>query len=146
LRYDGPTKDVPVLADKISIKEVLNNLIANAIRYTSAGGTVTVKLVAGSEKIVTTVRDSGIGIPANALPHLFTKFFRVHGGLESGSGGTGLGLYISKSIVELHSGRIWVESVEGQGSTFGFTLPPFNETRYQAEIANRPKILKGPHA
>ena len=118
---NGPIDKVAV--DTLRITEVLSNLLANAIAYTQSGGSVTVFLEQKGNEIVTHVKDTGQGIPKDALPHLFTKFFRVSGPLESGSKGTGLGLYISKSIVELHRGKIWVESEEGHGSTFSFSLP-----------------------
>lgn len=123
LGYDGVTSGVTVLADAIAIREVMNNLLSNAIKYTKAGGTITVALSQGEKDVTVRVRDDGIGIPQKALPYLFTKFYRVHGGLDSGSTGTGLGLFISKSIVERHNGTISVQSQEGVGSEFVFTLP-----------------------
>ncbi len=140
LTYAGPTGDLPVLADKLSMREVLNNLIANAIHYSSQGQ-ITVTIQVKPDQIITSVKDTGVGIPAEALPHLFTKFYRVHSGMESGSGGTGLGLYIAKSIVEMHSGKIWVESQTGSGSTFSFSLPPFDEVLYQQLLSQQPKLL-----
>lgn len=113
----------PVLADPIRIEEVLLNLIQNAINYTQAGGSVDIGFEAKNGFIVTHVTDTGQGIPKDALPRLFTMFFRVSGKLEQGSKGTGLGLYISKAIVEMHHGTIWVESEPGKGSTFSFSLP-----------------------
>jgi PAS domain S-box-containing protein len=124
LNFIDNAKEIkPVYADKLRITEVLNNLVSNAINYTDPGGTVTVWLESNEEEVTTYVKDTGIGIPAEALSHLFTKFFRVSGPLEQGSKGTGLGLYISKSIVEMHHGRIWVESELNKGSTFMFSLP-----------------------
>ena len=73
--------------------------------------------------LITSVADTGKGIPADAIDNLFTKFYRVQSELKSGSKGTGLGLYISKTIIEAHHGKIWVESVINQGSTFSFSLP-----------------------
>lgn len=131
LSYEGPTSGSFVVADSIAIQEVLNNLVSNAVKYTPDGGRITVRMHQENEQFITEVIDNGIGIPANAIPHLFTKFYRVHGGLASGSGGTGLGLFISKSIVERHGGKIWVTSEEGKGSTFAFTLPVFSESRLE---------------
>ena len=118
-----PEKLLQVLVDEFRISEVLSNLLANALAYTKAGGSVKVEIEVNNKEIVTHVLDTGIGIPAEALPRLFTKFFRVSGALEQGSKGTGLGLYISKAIVEMHRGKIWVESKLGEGSTFSFSIP-----------------------
>ena len=113
----------PVLVDKFRIGEVISNLIANALAYTKAYGTVEIVTKAERDSVLTQVKDTGQGIPPSALPKLFTKFFRVSGVLEQGSKGTGLGLYISKAIVDMHGGKIWVESTMGKGSTFNFTVP-----------------------
>lgn len=119
-----PKKPLPkVLADKARIGEVLVNLLENAITYTNPGGKIEVSFSLEDRMIVTGVADTGIGIPRESLPHLFTKFYRVSGALEKGTKGTGLGLYIAKSIVEAHQGKIWVKSELGQGSTFSFSLP-----------------------
>ena len=127
LGYDGLTSGTFVLADAIAIREVINNLLSNAIKYTKTGGAITVKLTHDAQSAAVHVRDDGMGIPSKALPYLFTKFYRVHGGLDSGSTGTGLGLFISKSIIERHNGTIGVQSQEGVGSEFTFTLPLANE-------------------
>ncbi len=128
LHFDEPNLTVSsVAADALRIGEVLNNLLSNAINYTYPGGTVTVSLEEKDGKIVTHIKDTGQGIPKEALPHLFTKFFRVSGRLEKGSKGTGLGLYIAKYIVNLHQGEIWVDSEVGKGSTFSFSLPVITE-------------------
>ena len=128
LSYDGPTSGCYVLADQIALHEVINNLINNAIKYTNSGGSISVLLGREGHNYVLHFKDSGIGIPKHALANLFTKFYRVHGGLNSGSTGTGLGLFISKSIIERHGGTITVESEEGVGSTFTVTIPVLTET------------------
>lgn len=112
-----------VSVDKFRINEVLTNLLSNAINYTPAGGKIKVWLEQINDEVITHIEDNGPGIPEDAIPHLFTKFFRVSGKLEQGSKGTGLGLYIAKSIVIMHKGRIWVESQVGHGSVFSFALP-----------------------
>lgn len=114
-----------VMVDKFRISEVLSNLVGNALNYTDPGGSVEIsaKFDKSKNMVVTTVKDTGQGIPESAIPHLFTKFFRVSGVLEQGSKGTGLGLYISKAIITMHRGDIWVESKIGKGSTFRFTIP-----------------------
>jgi signal transduction histidine kinase len=111
--------------DKLRINEVVSNLISNAINYTQEGGTITVESHQSTDGtwIETSVTDNGQGIPKNAQNHLFEKFFRVSGKLEQGSKGNGLGLYISKSIVLMHGGKIWVESDAGKGAKFIFTVP-----------------------
>ncbi len=123
LTYNPPTKDLSsVMIDTERIEEVISNLIGNAINYTQNGG-VEVSIKEEEDSIAVSVKDTGQGIPEDAIPHLFTKFFRVQGKLESGSKGTGLGLYISKNIIDAHNGKIWVTSTLNVGSTFYFSLP-----------------------
>lgn len=131
LTYHGPDEGIFVLADEIAIKEVINNLIANAINHTDPEGNITVEVREESDKVITSVKDDGAGIPPNAMDRLFTKFYRVKGGMASGSGGTGLGLYISRSIVELHKGTIGVKSELDKGSVFSVTLPAFDDIQYK---------------
>jgi len=117
-------KDLPKISiDRFRISEVISNLLANAITFSPSKTTITISASIDGKNLITHIQDQGEGIPETALPNLFTKFFRVSGGLIQGSKGTGLGLYISKSIVEMHQGKIWVESVVGKGSTFSFSLP-----------------------
>jgi two-component system phosphate regulon sensor histidine kinase PhoR len=125
LHYEGPHTGCKVAADEIALREVISNLLTNAIKYTPSGGHVEVTLdtINADASYQLSVADTGVGVPASSLPHLFTKFFRVHGGLDSGSTGTGLGLFIAKSIIERHEGTIRAESHEGKGSTFSFTIP-----------------------
>lgn len=126
LTLDLPSSILPkVKVDSIRINEVLSNLLTNAINYTGAGGKIRVWMHLKEDEIITHISDMGQGIPKQALPHLFTKFFRVSGPLEQGSKGTGLGLYIAKSIILMHHGRIWVNSEFGKGSTFSFALPVY---------------------
>ncbi|MHB8872412.1 MAG: sensor histidine kinase [Myxococcaceae bacterium] len=107
-----------VLCDRLRVLQVLSNLLGNAIKFTPAGGVLTVK-VQGGPQARFSIEDSGPGIPEAALPHLFERFW--HG--DSNRAGTGLGLYIAKTIVEAHGGRIWTERREGAGAIFCFTLP-----------------------
>lgn len=120
---DPETSLPPVPADSMLIRQVLTNLLSNAITYTPSGGAITIRCEQTDEYVVVHVEDTGEGIPKEALPHLFTKFFRVHEPLEQGTKGIGLGLYITKSIIDLHHGKIWAESALGKGSTFSFSLP-----------------------
>ncbi len=123
LLFTAPQSPLPsVIADQSRIQEVLANLISNAIQYTDTGS-VTISLEQQGNEVITHIQDTGIGIPEESLPHLFTKFFRVKDSLVQGRKGTGLGLYITKSIIEQHHGRIWVKSVAGKGSVFSFALP-----------------------
>lgn len=138
LHYDGPASGCFIIADQLSFHEVINNLLTNAIKYTDTGGDVIVTLSHEGSNYVARFKDTGIGIPKQALPNLFTKFYRVHGGLNSGSTGTGLGLFIAKSIIERHGGTIGVVSEEGIGSTFTITVPVLDPKRFadlQAHIA-----------
>ena len=111
-----------VLIDPNRLREVLQNLIDNAIKYTQEGS-ITVSLT-GDDKIVQIqVSDTGTGIPEEDIPHLFQKFYRVDNSMTRAVGGTGLGLYISKKMVEMFNGHIWAESQIGKGSTFFINLP-----------------------
>jgi len=112
-----------VNCDSRRIEQVLTNLISNAIKFTPSGGQVTVSADAEASRFIFTVADTGPGIPADALPQIFNKFFQVQSSTESGAKGTGLGLAIVKHIVELHGGEVYVESETGKGSRFSFTLP-----------------------
>lgn len=109
-----------IWADKDKVSEVVINLLTNAIKYTPAGGKITVKLEGDQKKIRCEIRDSGSGIQKKFLGKIFDKFERVTAEKQEG---TGLGLPIAKDIVSLHKGRLWVKSELGNGSTFIFTLP-----------------------
>jgi len=116
--------DLPLLwADRNQLRQVLENLVSNAIKYSPAGGEVRVQARPAGELVRISVSDQGLGIPAAALPNLFRRFYRVPGPERQAIGGTGLGLAIVKRIVEAHGGRIEVSSTLGKGSTFSFTIP-----------------------
>lgn len=123
IAFNHPHELPVVVADAFRIGQVLANLVANAINYTQEGGQITVTVEKKDGYLEISVSDNGPGIPPEALKKLFTKFFRVSGALEQGSKGTGLGLFISKSIITMHKGKIWVESEVSKGSRFIFTLP-----------------------
>ncbi len=112
-----------VLADETRLHQILLNLIDNAIKYSMSGTEVVVDFKIIGDELVTTVSDHGVGISKNEIDRLFTKFGRVFNPLSVQAGGTGLGLFIVKNLVESHGGRIWVTSLEGRGSKFNFSLP-----------------------
>jgi two-component system, OmpR family, sensor histidine kinase VicK len=109
-------------ADADRLREVITNLFDNAVKYTESGK-ISIGLTGNNEVVQLYVRDTGSGIPSEDLPHLFQKFYRVDNSATRTIGGTGLGLFISRKIVELYSGKIWVESKMGQGSTFFINFP-----------------------
>lgn len=125
LNFTVPADLPTVAADRGSLDEVISNLVDNAIKYSNEGGQVIVSANLKGDFVETTVQDFGIGIPGSVVGNLFTKFYRSHRSRQTVTG-TGLGLYISKAIVESHGGQIWVRSAEGQGSTFGFSLPVYS--------------------
>ncbi len=117
-----------VYADPDKIEQVLMNLLDNAIKYSPQGGEVRVGIGKQRHMVRCSITDPGVGIPAEHIPHIFEKFHRVDNRSTREVYGTGLGLYVSKSIVEAHGGNIWVESEPGKGSTFHFTLPLLQES------------------
>jgi len=112
-----------VNVDEVKLSIALSNLIKNALQFTESGGHVTVSVEEDSGYFKVSVTDDGIGIPARDLPRVFERFFQVETHLTRHYGGMGLGLSVAKAMIELHGGRIWVESSEGKGSTFTFLLP-----------------------
>jgi CheY-like chemotaxis protein/anti-sigma regulatory factor (Ser/Thr protein kinase) len=116
--------DAPlVLADEARLQQILGNLLSNACKYTPAGGWITVRANAVGGQVAISVSDTGYGIPADALPRVFSKFYRVDQATTAEIGGTGLGLAITKALVEMHGGRITIASKHGAGTTVRFTLP-----------------------
>jgi PAS domain S-box-containing protein len=112
-----------VEADRMRIDQVLTNLVQNAIKFTPPSGSITLRAQDLGEEVQVSVSDTGIGIPAEALERVFDRFYQVDGSPTRHYRGTGLGLTISKHIIEYHHGKIWAESAEGEGSTFTFVLP-----------------------
>jgi signal transduction histidine kinase len=135
----------PVGVDNMSMYEVLANLIDNAIKYSNPGGKVTIRASVTNDGLVeTTVQDTGIGMPANIVSNLFEKFYRSHRS-KAQVGGTGLGLYLCKSIVEAHGGNIWVRSKEGEGATFGFTVKPYTQVDAEQKNSDNTDIVRRAH-
>jgi signal transduction histidine kinase len=120
LREDLPEQLPRASVDARRVVQVLENLVSNAVKHTAAGGEILIRADSTNGEVRIVVRDTGCGIPAENLPHLFDRFWQARGARR---GGAGLGLAIAKGIVEAHGGRIWVESTLGVGSTFGFSLP-----------------------
>ncbi len=123
--FERPVQGIEVSADPVKLEVVLSNLINNAIKYNRKGGMVTVRMrpLLSDRQVEVVIEDTGMGISAEDQKHLFEKYFRAVAAKQSNVTGTGLGLYLVKTIVERHGGRIWVESVLGKGSAFHFTLP-----------------------
>jgi two-component system phosphate regulon sensor histidine kinase PhoR len=118
----GAVPPLAVLADRQRLEQVLVNMLDNAVKYSPAGGRVTIAAVADDSFVTVSVRDTGPGIPLHEQTRVFERFYRVDAGRSRDQGGTGLGLAIVKHIVQLHGGTVGVESVPGQGACFSFTL------------------------
>jgi signal transduction histidine kinase len=114
-------------ADKDRIGQVLTNLLSNAVKYSRPGSEITITTQNTANGIKVSVQDNGIGIPENLLNNVFDRFFRISNTQIETYPGLGLGLYISAGIIERHGGTISVDSMEGEGSTFSFTLPGNNQ-------------------
>ncbi|MFN2237823.1 MAG: ATP-binding protein [Thermoanaerobaculia bacterium] len=123
IELHAPERDVRLAADPQRMRQVIDNLISNALKYSADGSLVEVSIEGGPDSVVTRIRDRGIGIPEDELPHLFERFHRARNVSSRYYGGLGLGLYISKAIVAAHGGTIEVETAEGGGSTFSVVLP-----------------------
>lgn len=148
---DATTKDASVqhlvkplyyvFADPDRMREVITNLFDNACKYTDTGK-ISLGLTGNAEVVQLYIRDTGAGIPKDDIPHLFQKFYRVDNSATRTIGGTGLGLFISRKIIELYHGRIWVESEVGKGSTFFINLPRLTTQRATELQANESKTTQ----
>ncbi|MFH0891883.1 MAG: ATP-binding protein [Candidatus Falkowbacteria bacterium] len=122
--FGGASKNLPPLAVDVNlIRQVIHNLITNAVRYSKSGGRVNVEIKKDNGEYLLTIKDSGIGIPEKAQGRIFEKFFRADNAIKNETEGTGLGLYVSKMIVENSGGRIWFKSAQGEGTVFYVALP-----------------------
>ncbi len=122
-------KDLWVEIDTDKFTQVIDNIMNNAIKYSPDGGVITARLLETHNHVIMSISDQGLGIPRKDLGHIFDRFFRVDKARSRKQGGTGLGLAISKEVVNMLGGQIWVDSVEGKGSTFYISLPyvPYEE-------------------
>lgn len=123
LHFAPPATPIYIIGDDLRLEQVLQNLLQNAVKYSPNGGTIDVSLTQHHDWVRLVVRDQGMGIPAEALPNIFRRFYRAANAERRNDGGMGVGLYVAQQIVELHGGHIDVESVEGRGSTFTVWLP-----------------------
>lgn len=138
--------DLPTVGvDALSIREVISNLIDNAIKYSGDSKIIKVDAhMTQDGRVETTVQDFGLGISTSIMSNLFTKFYRDHRN-RAQIGGTGLGLYLAKAIVDAHGGNLWVRSKEGEGSVFGFTLLPYAEITEDLKHGNDHDLVRGAH-
>jgi PAS domain S-box-containing protein len=125
----GAATPLLVAGDVLRLEQVLQNLIQNAIKYSPAGGLVVVQLEQRNTRVYISITDQGIGIPAEAIPYLFRRFYRAESAKTHHIEGTGIGLYVAKEIITLHGGDAVVESTEGKGSTFTISLPVLEQNR-----------------
>ncbi|HEU4754130.1 MAG TPA: ATP-binding protein, partial [Armatimonadota bacterium] len=123
LVVDIPEDLGEIMADDAKVTQILHNLVSNALKYSPNGGDVIIRATEVEGGLQVAVQDHGLGIPPEQLPKMFGQFFRVEGASHSGIKGTGLGMWLTKHMVEGQGGRIWVESEFGKGSTFLFWLP-----------------------
>jgi PAS domain S-box-containing protein len=139
----APEADVSIVADQRKLKQILFNLLSNAVKFTHAAGTVDVIAVRDGDFIEITVADSGIGIREEDIQKLFQAFTQLESVYTKGFEGTGLGLALSRQMVELHGGRIWVRSEFGKGSRFSFTVPLTQATTKEPPANNRLDTVPG---
>lgn len=122
LHSNIPSDLPPCYGDEERIEQVIYNLLDNAIRYSSEGGAIQISATPLADEVLVEITDFGQGIPAEDLPSIWERFYRVDKSRSRNEGGTGLGLAIVKEIIDKHEGQVYVESTLGKGSTFGFTL------------------------
>ncbi|KRL02366.1 two component sensor kinase [Liquorilactobacillus capillatus DSM 19910] len=123
IKRDFTRRELWVEIDTDKFMQVVDNIMNNAIKYSPDGGVVTCRLLETHNHVILSISDQGLGIPKKDVSHIFDRFFRVDKARSRAQGGTGLGLAISKEVIELHGGKIWVDSIEGKGSTFYISLP-----------------------
>ncbi len=140
------TTNLPTVGvDRLSIQEVITNLVDNAIKYSGNSKVINIETHLNKDGLVeTTVQDFGLGISSSIMPNLFTKFYRDHRN-RAQIGGTGLGLYLSKAIIDAHGGSLWVRSKPGEGSTFGFTIIPYSKLAEEQKRTGDQEIARSAH-
>lgn len=123
IKREITNEELWVEIDQDKMMQVIDNIMNNAIKYSPDGGTITVRLMSTHNELILSIQDQGLGIPQKSVDQLFERFYRVDKARSRAQGGSGLGLAISKDVVELHRGKIWVNSIEDKGSTFFISLP-----------------------
>lgn len=141
VNYQPPAEPVSVIADKTKLEIVLTNFISNGIKYNRPNGSVVISHTVQDDAVQITITDTGLGIPAEQQAGMFQKFFRVEGSDRSSIPGTGLGMYITKQFIEGMGGRLWFESVHGQGTSFHFTVPLATADQQIAPVAELEKRI-----
>lgn len=145
IEYQIDPKLPTVGVDHVSILEVVDNLLDNAIKYSGKSEKIILQATVNKGgQVETTIQDFGVGIPTSVLPNLFEKFYRNHR-TRGQVGGTGLGLFLSKAIVTAHGGEIWVRSKVDEGTTVGFTLPPYKQLAEELKKGNNTDIVRQAH-
>ena len=133
ISIDAPD-DLPLVSiDRSRVQQVVQNLVENAISHTPKGGAISIVATVAADTLRVTVADSGDGIAAADLEHIFDRFYRVDPSRTRATGGAGLGLTIAKQLIEAHDGRLWAESTPGEGSRFIFELPVAYSTDFENE-------------
>jgi len=117
----GPVREVS--ADRVRFKQILFNLLSNAVKFTPNGGRVQIAVASRNGMLEISVRDNGVGIPHDLQASIFDKFYQISAAVKGENEGTGLGLAVTKALVEQHGGQIWLESQPGEGSCFTFSIP-----------------------
>lgn len=123
LKIIKPKNKIKIISDVVVLKEIIGNLVSNAIKYTNSGGAVTIETKSKDMHVVVSVSDTGLGIPENSKDSVFTKFFRAENVVKQETSGTGLGLFLAKGLIKELGGEIWFDSEENKGSTFYVSLP-----------------------
>ncbi|TSI02309.1 ATP-binding protein [Lysinibacillus sp. BW-2-10] len=129
------TEQTRILGDKEKIQQIFTNVLSNAMKYSPKGGNIYVHLYENEQSLIIDVKDEGLGIPKESIPHLFEKFYRIDNTDHRQIGGTGLGLSIVAEIIKIHDGTITVDSQIGEGSTFTLTFPKFNIKKEDKQFA-----------